>query len=156
MKILLAIDGSSCSDAAVNAVAQRPWPAGSKLRIISAYDVGIPPTPEAWAVPPNYFDEIATALRGNALSIVEAAAWKLRAARTDDLTITTDVVEGSPKRVIVDEAAAWNADLIVVGSHGYGAVARFLLGSVSNAVASHAKCSVEIVRCADAGDSKTS
>jgi nucleotide-binding universal stress UspA family protein len=40
-----------------------------------------------------------------------------------------------------------DADLIVVGSHGYRGFKRFLLGSVSQAVASHAKCSVEIVRC---------
>lgn len=53
---------------------------------------------------------------------------------------------GSPKQVILDEAESWVADLIIVGSHGYGAWDRFLLGSVSNAVATHAKCSVEIVR----------
>jgi nucleotide-binding universal stress UspA family protein len=47
----------------------------------------------------------------------------------------------------VAEAEAWGADLIMLGSQGYGAVARFVLGSVSHAVASHAHCSVEIVRC---------
>ena len=36
---------------------------------------------------------------------------------------------------------------VVVGSHGYGAWQRFLLGSVSQSVVSHAKCSVEVVRC---------
>jgi hypothetical protein len=39
------------------------------------------------------------------------------------------------------------ADLIVVGSHGYRALERFLLGSVSQSVVSHAACSVEVVRC---------
>ena len=54
---------------------------------------------------------------------------------------------GSPREVILDEADHWGANLIVVGSHGYRGLTRFLLGSVSQAIASHAKCSVEIVRC---------
>ena len=62
------------------------------------------------------------------------------------LTVTTVVIEGSPKSVILEEADAFGADLIIVGSHGYGMIERFLLGSVSHAVALHAKCSVEIVR----------
>jgi nucleotide-binding universal stress UspA family protein len=48
--------------------------------------------------------------------------------------------------VILDEAERWDADLIVLGSHGYNGWQRFLLGSVSHAVATHAHCSVEIVR----------
>jgi nucleotide-binding universal stress UspA family protein len=53
---------------------------------------------------------------------------------------------GHPKEVILDEAEKWDADLIVVGSHGYRGWQRFLLGSVSQAIASHAPCSVQIVR----------
>jgi nucleotide-binding universal stress UspA family protein len=56
------------------------------------------------------------------------------------------VIDGSPKQVIVEQAEQWGADLIVMGCHGFGPVKRFLLGSVSQAVAVHAPCSVEIVR----------
>jgi nucleotide-binding universal stress UspA family protein len=52
----------------------------------------------------------------------------------------------TPKELILEEAHKWGADLIVVGSHGRRGVNRFLLGSVSEAVASHARCSVEIAR----------
>ena len=55
-------------------------------------------------------------------------------------------MEGTPKHVILEEAETFGADLIVIGAHGYGIVERFLLGSVSQAVSLHAKCSVEIVR----------
>ena len=48
--------------------------------------------------------------------------------------------------VIVDEAENWKADLIVVGSHGYTGIKKWLLGSVAQSVVSHAPCSVEVVR----------
>src|SRR5262245_7297809 len=47
MKILLATDGSSCSHAAVDDIAARPWPAGSEVRIISVYEPPMLPTAEA-------------------------------------------------------------------------------------------------------------
>ena len=79
---------------------------------------------------------------------------KLRAVGADKtLKITSEMPTGVPKQVILDEAERWGADLIVVGSHGYSAWDRFLLGSVSNAVAAHAKCSVEIVRCREKSES---
>ncbi|MBK6426145.1 MAG: universal stress protein [Blastocatellia bacterium] len=67
-----------------------------------------------------------------------------RGFSTDD--VSTSVVLGTPKRVILDEAEEWKADLIVVGSHGDGPIKRFLIGSVSLAVAMHAPCSVRVVR----------
>jgi nucleotide-binding universal stress UspA family protein len=56
------------------------------------------------------------------------------------------VLSGNPKEVILDEAQKWGADLIVVGSHGRRGIKRFLLGSVSEAVAMNAHCSVVVVR----------
>ena len=56
------------------------------------------------------------------------------------------VLVSSPKEIILDEASSWAADLIVLGSHGHRGIDRFLLGSVSEEVAMHAKCSVESVR----------
>jgi nucleotide-binding universal stress UspA family protein len=56
------------------------------------------------------------------------------------------MLKGYPKQVILDDAERWEADLIVVGSHGRRGLTRLLLGSVSQAVAAHAGCCVEIVR----------
>ena len=63
-----------------------------------------------------------------------------------DIKAKYDLKYGPVVDIIMQEAEKFNADLIVVGSHGGGAIERFLLGSVSQAVALHAKCSVEIVR----------
>ena len=146
MKILLAIDGSPCSDAAVEEVARRPWPEGSFVKVLTAIEIPLPPTPEAWAIPLTYYEDMETALRKQGQNIVNRAIEKLKCNKT----FTTDgvLIPGAPRPVILDEAEDWGADLIVLGSHGYGALKRFLLGSVSQAVVSHAKCSVEVVRCA--------
>jgi len=60
--------------------------------------------------------------------------------------IAAKTIKGDPKIAILDEAERWGADLIVVGTHGYTSMQRLWLGSVSRAVVSHAKCSVEIAR----------
>ena len=145
MRILLAIDGSPCSDAAVEEVARRPWPEGSLVKVLTALEIPLPPTPEAWAIPINYFEELDLALRKQGENIVNSALQKLKSNRT--FSADAILVPGPPPPAILDEAESWGADLIVVGSHGYRAWERFLLGSVSHAVVSHARCSVEVVRC---------
>jgi nucleotide-binding universal stress UspA family protein len=147
MKILLAIDGSPCSDRAIDEVARRPWPQGSSVKVLTALDPPMPPVPEAWALPVNYFQEIDAALRKQGQNIIDHAIQKLKSNKT--FLADAVLIPGPPRTVILDEAESWGADLIVLGSHGYSAWKRFLLGSVSHAVVSHAKCSVEIVRCAE-------
>ena len=74
-----------------------------------------------------------------------------RAAKTLEnagFNVTTAVVEGDPRTALIDGASQWHADLIMVGSHGRTGLNRLLMGSVSDAVASHAPCSVQIVRTA--------
>ena len=62
------------------------------------------------------------------------------------LKLTGAVVSGYPKAAIVDEAKVWGADLIVVGAHGRRGLELLLMGSVSEAVAMHTHCSVEVIR----------
>jgi nucleotide-binding universal stress UspA family protein len=156
MKILLAVDGSPCSDAAVEEVARRPWPEKSSVKVLTAFELPAPPTPEAWAIPLTYFDDMDAALRKQASNIVNGAIQTLKSKLNQNIAIDGQIAPGSPRVVILDEAEDWGADLIVVGSHGYRAWERFLLGSVSQSVVSHAKCSVEVVRCRRAQeDAKT-
>ena len=146
MKILLAVDGSPCSDAAIKEVADRVWPPHSEIRVITAYESPLVPTPETWVLPSDYFDKLDCAAREQAESTKDAALRKLDQSLGTVVGVSSDVFSGPPSSVILDEAERWKADLIMVGSHGYGPWQRFLMGSVSQAVVSHAKCSVEVVR----------
>jgi len=148
MKILLATDGSEFGEAAVDEIVNYRYQAGSEVRVIS---VATPPhsmtTDPMGGFDSSIYDEIQEYALEVARAAVEKAAAKLRATEgSRQFKVTTKVISGSPKEVILEEAEAFGADLIVVGSHGYGMLDRFLLGSVSQAVALHAKCSVEIVR----------
>jgi nucleotide-binding universal stress UspA family protein len=143
MKILLAVDGSECSDVVVEEVAKRPWPADSALRIISVAET-LPP--DELALSPRCREDIEKAARHRAQTIVERATTRLRESDARFFPISSTVVVDSPKDAIVEEAERWGADLIVVGSHGYRRPVRAPAGSVSQAVARQAKCSVEIVR----------
>ena len=146
MKILLAVDGSRFSDAALEEVGRRPWPHNTEIMVVTAFEAPIAATPEVWALPPDYYERIEQSVRTRADSVMETAVADLIAALGPGVEITGKCVAGSPQRVILDEAEKWKADLIVVGSHGYPAWERLLLGSVSQAVVAHAKCSVEVVR----------
>jgi nucleotide-binding universal stress UspA family protein len=55
---------------------------------------------------------------------------------------------GGARWLILNEAREWGANLIALGSHGRRGMQRLLMGSVSEAVALHANCSVEITRAA--------
>jgi len=151
MKILLATDGSDCSKDAVDAVAERPWPAGSEVRVLSAMELPSMPTTETWVFPDSYFKELEAAGKEQAENAVNHAVERLKSAGSGWLKVTSEVTTGPAKDVILDEAEGWGADLIVLGSHGYNGWRRFLLGSVSHAVATHARCSIEIVRCKKEG-----
>jgi nucleotide-binding universal stress UspA family protein len=148
MKILLAIDDSKYSQAAVQAVLNQYCPEGTAVRVIHVAE------PITFIFPPDMAAEYAAApqLLGlrkeqleNGKALVEAAAAKLKTA---GYTADTDVFEGDVRSEIVDLASQWHADLIVMGSHGRKGLNRFFIGSVSEFVVRHAPCSVEVVRSA--------
>jgi nucleotide-binding universal stress UspA family protein len=148
MKILLAIDGSALSEAAVDQIARQHFLALTEVRIVSVVEPHYYPQPFAdQVVDPSIYAELEKIARDRALSAIDKARARLHShEETRQLKISTAIVDGSPKQLILEEAESFGADLIVVGSHGHGMVERFLRGSVSHAVALHAKCSVEIVR----------
>ena len=147
MKILLAVDGSTFGDKAAAEVARRPWPADTQVRVLSVVEVPMPLAAEPYMLSDQFYVEAEAALRRRAADAAGRAAEVLqRSLEAQGVRVTAEVIAGSASRVIVEEAEKWGADLIVLGSHGRGFWGRLLLGSVSQAVASHAPCSVEIVR----------
>lgn len=148
MKILLATDGSDFSKAAIeacrNIVAD---PGNANFKIISAVERPSPIAAEPFAISAEYYNELEEIARKQGKHYVEQAEAQIRAMFPNaTLDLTSEVVTGSPARMIVAEAENWGADLIVVGSHGYGFWSRVMLGSVSNAIVHHAPCSVLVVR----------
>ena len=143
MKILLAVDESEYSAAATKEIAKRPWPKGTTVRVLTVVEPFPPIAIEPWYGGRESLVRIGKEVRKRARDLTEkiAASLRRKAIKTQ-----VAVLEGDPRSRIVDEAEKWAADLIVMGSHGYTGIKRWLLGSVASSVVSHAPCSVEIVR----------
>jgi len=150
MKILLATDGFECSEKAIYSLANRPWPAKSEIRIVSVVQLPIPEiqataSPLSAGYPPELLEQVWMEERTRA---ADAAANARKALIGTGLKLCDGEAtpEGEPRAIILDEAKAWGADLIVLGSHGRHGLDRLLMGSVAESVAVHAHCSVEVVR----------
>jgi nucleotide-binding universal stress UspA family protein len=143
MKILLAIDDSKFSEAAVETVIEQARPHSAEIRILHV--VESPPILVARNL--GGFDSaLETALESQKQHAEEVVAKAAKLLRARGLKVTAALETGDPKSKILDVAEEWHADLIVLGSHGRKGLDRFLIGGVSDAVSRHACCSVQIVR----------
>jgi nucleotide-binding universal stress UspA family protein len=144
MNILVALDDSKCSQAATDLLTAQVRTGGTHVRllhVVEPFPGALVEAAAAW----RYSDVLLAKNEEHtrAEELLEQAARKLR---TVGFAVTSAVEDGDVRSVILDDAERWHADLIVVGSHGRKGLARFLMGSVSDTVAHHAPCSVEIVR----------
>jgi len=143
VKILLAIDDSKFSEAARQTVIGQGWPHDTEVRVLHVVE---PPTLLVAREMGGYDSTLEAVWEAESKQAEALVAHTAEVLRAKGLKVTTAVGQGDPKSKIIDEAEKWKADLIVLGSHGRKALDRFLMGSVSEAVARHASCSVEIVR----------
>jgi nucleotide-binding universal stress UspA family protein len=147
MRVLFATDGGKQSDAAIEAIKQFALGENDEVKLVSVVDMALPMAIDIYGGFLPDTSELEKTARENAAKIVEESAAKIKAfAGEKNVAISTDVLFGSPDSRIVETAETWNADLIVVGSHGYSRWERLLLGSVSDSVVHHAPCSVLVVR----------
>ena len=147
MKILVATDGSEYSKAAVKKCCELIVdPMSTQVKVVAAYEDAYPITAEPFAVSGDFYQHLIDAAEHQSESFAAEAAEEIRQRFKDvSIAVSSAVLRGSPEQQIIEEARKWNADLIVVGSHGRGFWGR-MLGSVSDAVVHHAPCSVLVVR----------
>jgi nucleotide-binding universal stress UspA family protein len=136
-RVLIATDGSPHSQAAAQAAASRAWKADTLFRLLVVADY-----------------RVSFALEGEAGEASARGKWKKLAARIAEKPLEElarrgfkaelTVREGDPRTEILGEAKRFRADALFVGSHGHGALRRFLLGSTSFNTAEHAPCTVEV------------
>lgn len=142
MRILLAVDGSVHSELALEVVATTHWPQGSRVRVVSVIpDAGFVPLDWAFDTPPGVDPDLEPA-RHHHLALDRA----MRDLGSPGRHVERMALHGRAASAIVDEARAWDADLIVVGSRGRGVWRSMLLGSVSAEIVDHAPCPVLVVR----------
>jgi nucleotide-binding universal stress UspA family protein len=145
MRLLLAVDGSQSSNAAVSAVASIHWPHGSVVRVVSVVShAPRVPLDLAFAGPFPAIDESDPTTRRQV-----ALADAVRELGGAERRVESILLIGRPASAIVEEAAGYGADVVVMGSRGHGPWESMLLGSVSAEVVDHAPCPVLVVRGRD-------
>jgi nucleotide-binding universal stress UspA family protein len=146
MKVLVGVDGSEFGRAALEKCLEFCGePERLEIRLMTVSE----PTAvmvEPWASSAQFVVEMNRLAHDNAESCIKKAEEELLAKPFPAGSVSKVIGMGSPGRAIVEEAENWGADLIVVGSHGYGFWKRAFLGSVSNSVLHNANCSVLVVR----------
>ena len=136
MKILLAIDDSTFSEAVTQAVIQVIRPEHTEVCVLHVVDLALTiPTSDEEGHRKESLKRGKDLVR-RAKELLDNAGYKLKTAAE----------EGDPRSKIIDYATSWKANLVLVGSHGRKGLDRFLMGSVAESVARHAPCSVLIVR----------
>jgi nucleotide-binding universal stress UspA family protein len=139
MRILLAVDGSRYSADVVDAVISRSQPETGVVRVLSAVE------PEK-VIDSSVPDANKAAMQTPLKATEELVEWVADSLTSHGFLAGTIVKPGDPREVIVNEAADWQADLIVMGAYGHSGVKNWQIGSVAESVAKHARCSVELVR----------
>ena len=145
VRIIVGTDGSPASDEALRAVTARHWPAQSEVKVVMVDDPLAPEFLEKLIPPLGKFIE--EDRQEERAWVEEISKRSIEILRETGIKVTCEVRQGDPKQELCRAAEEWNADCIFVGSAGFSnRFKRFVLGSVSAAVAARAHCSVEVVR----------
>jgi nucleotide-binding universal stress UspA family protein len=143
LRVMIGVDGSADSSAAVESVCSREWPPGTEVRLVTVSDLRLVlALLDAGTMPDEA--EVTHACDSPIEKIASAAGKQF--CNKPGLKVSTVVLEGDPKQAILREAERWGADCVVLGVKGHSRLERFLLGSVSASVAARAGCTVEVIR----------
>ena len=142
-RILVPIDHSDTSTAALKEAKRLAGEQRAIVRLVHVIDLA----QFAWSA--NEFldvPQLQETLRSGGQSLLDSRAEELRA---DGLTVEVDLLEiwgGQIARTLVEEGEKWQAELLVMGTHGYGGLTHLLLGSVAEGVLRLTKTPVLLVR----------
>jgi nucleotide-binding universal stress UspA family protein len=140
-RIIVGVDGSDHSQAALKWAYEEAAHHGASLNVVAAWRAPVlPQSPPYGSLPPEGYD---TQPGNDALALLERLVADLE-VRTPAVDMQTSIEEGNPAKVLIERSKG--ADLMVVGSRGRDGFAGMLLGSVSQHLVAHAHCPVTIVR----------
>jgi nucleotide-binding universal stress UspA family protein len=140
-RIIVGVDGSDHSQAALKWAYEEAAHHGASLNVVAAWRAPVlPQSPPYGSLPPEGYD---TQPGNDTLALLERLVAELE-VRTPAVDMQTSIEEGNPAKVLIERSKG--ADLMVVGSRGRDGFAGMLLGSVSQHLVAHAHCPVTIVR----------
>jgi nucleotide-binding universal stress UspA family protein len=156
-RLLIAYDGSACSDAALGDLRRAGLPANLEAVVLTVAYVFLPPLEGEVLADELVSPAAAAMVRPHQLRGVEAVKEALKVAKRGAIRVKADFpawpvraeADGdTPAWAVINMADALNVDLIVIGSHGHSSAGgRLILGSVSQRVLYEAPCSVRVARC---------
>jgi nucleotide-binding universal stress UspA family protein len=146
MRILLAIDGSACSDRATDLVSTLALPNDSLIRVVGARQRHLDVMSLAWANGADPGVLVGTDDPADVRHMREVLERAERALDRPGISVEGYLLRGRAASAIVDEARGMEADVIVVGSRGHGTISTMLLGSTAAEVVDHAPCPVLVAR----------
>ncbi len=136
-KFVVGLDGSTHADAVLARAEALARVSGAKLVLFRS--VSIPPDLAlAWPSPDKPLELV---LRTEAEKYLDACALRIPAELLDGVRVAV----GNAWRAVCAAAVDEDADLIIIGSHGYGGV-DYVLGTTASRIVNHASCSVLVVR----------
>ena len=143
MKVLIGIDASPHADTVLRWVMRTPWPRDTRFLVLSA----VPTRMAAYSlIEVGAMRAVESLQQENMEAHQELVSGAERELRTAGLATEGIVEPGDPREVLIRTAESKGVDMVVVGSHGRTGLARLLVGSVASHVATHAPCTVVIVR----------
>ncbi len=149
MRILVAVDDSDCSQAAVDVVTRTTWPEASAVKVVSVARLACADSPVFGLFAPEFIGELVQAGEEDSRCAADRARCAIERSKNAS-PVECEVLHGDPVEAIVQEAGRWHADLIVVGSHDRGPLGRFTHGSISQSLEERAPCSVRVAHLGEA------
>jgi nucleotide-binding universal stress UspA family protein len=148
-RILVPVDGSSTASRGLDEALKLARLTGARLRLIHVLDVlGFAASFEAGAI---YGSDLIATLRQAGELILEQGRARVAASGVPVDTLLCESFAARTADALVEQAKAWNADLIVIGTHGRRGVSRLMLGSDAEQLIRSAPVPVLLVRSPENG-----